>query len=147
MLCIERYCVLKKHVVNYPHDSGPLQWARGNCAPKHSVAARPCEYLTRMNRSYHRIHHHELDLWISTCVCHDSFTRVTHFGSRGNDFFEQVHSSVCMNHIIISYICLSHVTLSHVTHTNESRHTNARVLTHICTSHVTHMHESCHTYE
>jgi len=32
--------------LNNPHYSGPIQWARGNCALKRSVAARPGVFAT-----------------------------------------------------------------------------------------------------
>ena len=33
---------MNRYTTQHPHYSGPIQWARGNCTLKRSVAARPC---------------------------------------------------------------------------------------------------------
>jgi len=90
--------------LNNSHYSGPIQWARGNCALKRSVAARPrTSHVKRMDM-------------------HASSSYSASFCSTDENTNKGVTSHVWTSHA-------THTHHNHVTHTNKSRHTNPGTVT------------------
>jgi len=152
-------CIQVLPYFNTPHYCSPMQWARGNCALKRSVAARPGLFCRKWPITIRHI----------MCLCHPVVSHAwkSHVVStiRWRHTYERFMSHIRMSHAI-NAICFrhtyewvtscfrhtyewvtSHAWVSQVVGTIRFRHTYEWVMSHIRMSHV--LKEICfrHIYE